>query len=133
MRDGLPDNLTRCYLPRLPSSLSFCRELLGEYRHNQSDGRFILSVDKAKKPTLLPYQNLIPLFEIDYSSVRPRFEIKSESSLMIITRILEEIIIGDMVENDFIVKIPPVKVYSIRLRVKSIKRATPRITEPEGV
>ena len=34
-------------------------------------------------------------------------------------------------ENDLIVRIPPVKEASIKVKVKSIEKATPRIIEPE--
>jgi len=76
------------------------------------------------------YRNLFPLLEIDLSSVRPHFEIKSETSLM--GEAIEEVVPEEMLEYDIVVRIPPRRRYTIELKVKSIKRAEPRIVEPEG-
>ena len=39
----------------------------------------------------------------------------------------------DMLEFDIVVRMPPMKEWSARVRVKSVEKATPCIVEPEGV
>ena len=81
-----------------------------------------------KKP--FPYRSLPASFEIDLSSVRPHFEPMSETY---VTEVLsEEDIINEILEHDFIVRMPPVKEYTMWVKVKSVEKATPRIVEPEG-
>jgi hypothetical protein len=67
------------------------------------------------------------LFEIDYSSVWPRFEIKNET---FVDGVSEEMILERMVRHDFIVKMPPVSEYTIKVKIKSIDAATPHIVTP---
>ena len=43
----------------------------------------------------------------------------------------EENIVNEMLEHDFIVRMPPVKEYTVWVKVKSVEKATPRIVEPE--
>ena len=43
----------------------------------------------------------------------------------------EKVITIDMVENDFIVKMPPKNRYKVRVRVKEVKRGEPRIVQPD--
>lgn len=50
-----------------------------------------------------------------------------------VEEISDEDIMIAMLENDFIVKMPPRKEYKIRVRVKSIEKASPRIVEPEEI
>ena len=76
------------------------------------------------------YRNLSPLLEIDLSSVQPYFEIKSETSLM--GEAIEEVVPEEILEYDIVVRIPPRKRYTIELKVNSVRRAEPRIVEPEG-
>jgi hypothetical protein len=90
----------------------------------------VLSTWMRKRPKEPFYYSLISLFEIDLSSIWPHFEIKSEIPL--IEEILEKVIPEDMLEFDIIVRMPPMKEWSARLRVKSVEKATPRIVEPEG-
>jgi len=91
----------------------------------------LLSTWMRKRPKELFYHSLIPLLEIDFSSIRPRFEIKNETSL--IEGILEMAVPEDMLEFDIVVRMPPKKEWSARLRVKSVEKATPHIVEPEGL
>jgi|GEM_PF-891282 len=76
-------------------------------------------------------------FETDQSSIRPYIEIKSGTSSIEelgedITRIVsEEEIILEMLEQDFVVKMPPKKKYKIQVIVRSIKKGKPRIVEPD--
>jgi len=74
--------------------------------------------------------SLIPLFKVDLSSIKPHFEIKNETSL--IEEIFEKTIPEDMLEFDIVVRMPPMKEWSARVKVKSVEKATPRIVEPEG-
>ena len=84
------------------------------------------------------YPSLMSLLEIDWSSVRPHFEIKNETSLIeeavgkaIPKYISEEDIVMEMVEHDFIVRMPPKKRYIVELEVKDVRKGEPRIVEPE--
>ena len=82
---------------------------------------------------------LLSLLEVDFSSVRPYFEIKRETSLVeeavgekpIPRYISEEDILLEMIEHDFVVRMPPKKRYTIELEVKNIIKGEPRIAEPE--
>lgn len=48
-------------------------------------------------------------------------------------RCTEERIFSEMVNQDFIVRMPPISEYKITITIKSIEKATPRIVEPEEV
>ncbi len=90
--------------------------------------------ERPKKPF---YHSFINLLEIDLSSIRPHFEIKRETSSIEevgkdITRIIsEEEIILEMVEQDFVVKMPPKKKYKIHVVVRNVKKGKPRVVEPD--
>ena len=74
---------------------------------------------------------LLSLFyslEIDHSSVWPRLEPKNET---FVEEISEQMIMEKMTKHDFIVKMPPVSEYTIKVRVKSIEQAIPHILTPE--
>jgi len=76
-------------------------------------------------PMLLP---LFYLLEIDHSSVLPRLEPKNET---FVEEVSEQMIMERMIKHDFIVKMPPVSEYTIKVRVKSIEQAIPHILTPE--
>jgi len=76
------------------------------------------------------YRSLGSLIDLDMSSILPRFEIKSETSMF--EEILEMVIPEEILEFDVVVRMPPIKVQSLRVRVKSVEKATPSIVEPEG-
>jgi hypothetical protein len=42
----------------------------------------------------------------------------------------DDLIPGEMMEFDEIVHMPPLKQYTLKVKVKSIKKAEPRIVEP---
>ncbi len=77
------------------------------------------------------YRSLLPSFEIDLSSVHPHFEPITGTSL--IEEFYEEILPEETLEYDIIVRMPPRKRYTIELEVKNIKKAEPRIVEPEWI
>jgi len=91
----------------------------------------LLSIWMRKRPKELFYHSLIPLLEIDLSSIRPHFEIKNETSLS--EGMLEMAVSEDMLEFDIVVRMPPKKEWSARLKVKSVEKATPHIVDPEGL
>jgi len=71
----------------------------------------------------------MPLFERDMSSVHPHLEITSETyETMILT---DEEIVSDMLDHNYVVKMPPKKEYSIRLKIRSVEKAVPRVFKPE--
>lgn len=91
-----------------------------------------LLVNWAREKTLkkpIPYQALLPLFEIDLSSVLPRFEVRNET----FKRETIEIFPEEELEFNIFVRMPPVKRWTARVRVKNIRKATPHISEPEGI
>jgi hypothetical protein len=85
---------------------------------------------RSRSKTSRFYRTSLSLLEIDSSSIWPHFETKSETSFM--ERIDEESVLLD-IEFDIVVKIPPVKERTVKVRVKGMKKATPNIVEPEGV
>lgn len=76
------------------------------------------------------HQSLLSLFEIDFSSVWPYFEVRSES-LTEAEKISEEMIAAEMLMHDLIVCIPPKKKYRVEIELKSIKKGEPIIVVPE--
>lgn len=86
----------------------------------------------AQKPSVKSYRSLSPFFKIDRSSIFfPRVEIENNTSL--IEEVSEKTtVIEEMLELDIVVRMPPIKEWSARLRVISVEKATPRIVEPEG-
>lgn len=90
----------------------------------------VLSKWVRERPKGLFYHSLISLLETDLSSIWPHFEIKRETSMF--EEILERELPDDMLEFDIVVRMPPMKVWSARVRVKSVEKATPCIVEPEG-
>lgn len=77
------------------------------------------------------YRTLPPSFEIDLSSVRPYFKPMTMPSL--IETFYEETPREETLEYDIVVRMPPRKRYTVELEVKSIKKAEPRIVEPEWI
>lgn len=94
----------------------------------------------AQKPSVKSYRSLSPFFKIDRSSIFfPRVEIENNTSLIeeVPEEVPEEVsekttVIEEMLELDIVVRMPPIKEWSARLRVISVEKATPRIVEPEG-
>jgi len=82
-----------------------------------------------KKPF---YHTIVHLLKTDLSSIWPHFEIKNETS-MFEEELMKKEHPDDMLEFDIIVRIPPIKEGSARLRVKSVKKAVPHIVEPVGL
>ena len=97
-----------------------------DIRDLQVNMLFCLIRERLKKPF---YPSLISLFETDLSSIWPRFEIKNETSIF--EEISERKIAENMLEFDIVVRMPPMKEWSARVRLKSVEKATPRIVEPE--
>lgn len=96
-----------------------------------SDRLFFVSTGQElfKKPFF--YRSLLTSFEIDLSSVHPCFEPMTTTSL--IEEFYEEILLEEMLEYNVVVRIPPIKRYAIELEIKSVKRAEPKIVEPEWI
>jgi hypothetical protein len=47
--------------------------------------------------------------------------------------ISDEMIAAGMLEHDFVVQMPPVREYRLRVRIKSIEKASPHIVGPEDI
>jgi hypothetical protein len=76
------------------------------------------------------YESLLRLFEIDLSSVHPHFEPMTATS--VVDEFYEETPFEEELEYDVVLRMPPVRQRSMRVRVRSVRKATPRIVEPEG-
>jgi len=93
-------------------------------------------IERPKRPI---YHSLLSLLEIDLSSIWPHFEIKTETSAIEeagknITEIIsEDELISEMVEQDFVVRMPPKKRYKIHVVVRNVKKGKPRVVEPDEV
>jgi hypothetical protein len=94
------------------------------------DVLFSIMLKQKQSGKTLFYRTLLSLLETDSSSIWPRFEMKSETSL--IKEVAEEPISED-IEFDVVVRMPPVKEQKVLVRVKSIEKATLNVVEPEGV
>jgi|YelNatPaOPRAMG01_1025707.scaffolds.fasta_scaffold14324_4 hypothetical protein len=81
------------------------------------------------------YRSLFPKLEIDLSSIGLYFEIKNETfpKHMTTEEISEEDLFSEMLEHDFIVKMPPKRRYSIELSIKNIRRGEPKIFDIEEI
>ena len=79
--------------------------------------------------TIFHHQNPSSLPEIDPSSVQPYMSLKNETSSM--EERFKEAISEEMLEHDEMVRIPPRKRYALNIRVKEIRKAAPRIIEPD--
>ncbi len=77
-------------------------------------------------------QNLMPWLNVDFSSVRPRFEIRTETSLIESQEITDEMIAVAMVKEDYLVRIPPKRTYRLKARIRRTKRELPRAPEEPG-
>lgn len=89
----------------------------------------VLTQEWRKSP--LFYQRSLSSFEIDTSSLSPRFVPMITSSL--IEEFYGEIMPEETIEYDITVRMPPRKRYTIELEVTSIKKAEPRVVEPEWI
>lgn len=93
----------------------------------------LLAIWMKKKRLKEPffYRTLLALLETDSSSVWPRFETKSETSL--IKEAVEEAIPEEILEFNIVVRMPPIKEWTTQVRIKSTEKATPHIVEPGGI
>jgi len=93
-------------------------------------------IERPKRPD---YHSLLSLLEIDLSSIWPHFEIKTETSAIEearknITEIIsEDELISEMVEEDFVVRMPTKKRYKIHVVVRNVKKGKPRVVEPDEI
>jgi hypothetical protein len=72
--------------------------------------------------------NLLPLLEIDPSSISPNFEINTETTLIDeFTISSDEELAMEILDEDFIVKMQPKKRYKILANVGSIKKGEPNL------
>jgi len=78
------------------------------------------------------YRSLMSAFETDFSSIRPHFEIKNETTLFE-ERTEVEKFMEDNLEYDIIVHLPPTRERIVKVKVKSIENAELRVVEPEGI
>ena len=71
------------------------------------------------------------MLHIDLSStIYPLYEPTSETFW--IEELSEEDIISEMVDHDLIVRMSPVKEYTVRAKIKWVKKGMPRVVEPTG-
>jgi hypothetical protein len=95
---------------------------------------YIVSIFLKKKFYQKFYPNLGSLLRIDWSTVYPNFEIKSETFVSDV--ILKDIFYKDykeIVEHDVVVCMPPKKRYTLEINIKTIRKGEPKIIEPEEI
>jgi len=88
-------------------------------------------IENGSKKT--DYHNLVPLFglfKIDSSSILPYFGVKTETLDEESTAISEKDIMLEVVERDFMVKMPPKKRRKVRVHVRNVRKGTPSLVEP---
>ena len=67
---------------------------------------------------------------VDASTIYPCFEAESKSFL--VEEHTEEDLLNDIIKHDFIIRMPPIKKRTVRFKIKSVEKATPKIAVPEG-
>jgi hypothetical protein len=115
------------YSTRYPSSISSTTE---KWDRSETFDK-LLSFWAGQKSSNVPFYQtlLLYLFEIDPSSVMPRFEPKSITSW--IEETTKEIAYEEMLEYQTVVHIPPKRRYNIELEITNIKKAEPKIVTPD--
>lgn len=72
------------------------------------------------------------LFEVDFSSIQPHLEARTETALIDgSSAITEEDIVSEMVDHDFVVKMLPKKRRRIRVNVRKIRKGQPKLSDPK--
>lgn len=92
-----------------------------------------LSVLSRKRYLRVPidYERFLAILYLDFSSVHPKLiETSGETSDIRLGRIPEELL-PSIATEDYVVKMPPVKKYTIKLKIKGVKKAVPRAVVPE--
>ena len=96
---------------------------------------WLLSSSGEREPV---YSNLYRRFQVDLSSINPRFEIRNETSRVVgliseeeLEPVSEEELALEILEPDYVVKMPPKKRYKIQVHVKSIKKGEPSSVESD--
>jgi len=119
------------YPIQYPSSMSSRIEKIDK---NETWNRLLTTLLKERhlKSQFL-YQNLLSLFEIDLSSVYPSLDIKIKNETFLLEETFEKIISEEFLELDIFVQMPPLKQWTTRLKIKSVKSAIPHIWEPEEI
>lgn len=80
---------------------------------------------KPRYKKILGAESLHAYFYIDYSSILPQFEGRTETIFDESRNLSEEKIISAFFLNDFIVNMPPRKKFSLKAKVVSVKKARP--------
>ncbi len=68
---------------------------------------------------------------IKISSVSPDFKLTDEP--YIDKKLSEEDIINEMMKHDIVIRMPPIREYSIKLKIKSVEKASPKVIRPEDL
>jgi len=58
---------------------------------------------------------------------------RAQGKFCVSEEISDEMIASGMLEHDFVVQMPPVREYTLHVRIKSIEKATPHIVGPEDI
>jgi len=96
-----------------------------------SDSLFFSLTRQRLLEKLILYHMTLPEFEIDLSSVMPRFEPKNETFLTRKEVISDELLVTKMLKHDFILRIPAKSRIVLRARIKAVRNASPRVIGPE--
>ncbi len=85
----------------------------------------------GKKMQGILYSGLEGLIELDVSSVIPYFKIKNIISFT--EEVSQRIIPDEFLEEQIIVHLPPKRRYTVNLKIKSRRKAEPRIVNLEWI
>lgn len=78
------------------------------------------------------YQNLPLASQVDTSSLKSSL-FMPENETYLTEELSEEEIIGKMIEYDPIVRMTPLREYTVRVKIKRVDKAIPRVVEPEEI
>lgn len=122
---SLRDKQTQYYIIGIGNSTAIAPEI-----DEKIDTLFyIINLLKQRQKSKPARAHLLPILEIDFSSVSPSFETRSETSL--IRRTDKEVIHEEMIEHDIFVQMSPKERHTIKVRGFIRKKAEPRIVLPE--
>lgn len=95
------------------------------------DNYLTLLSRKRYRLTVFDYETLYTILHIDFSSLRPQsFEIREETCRIGFRSIPEKIVTQSWVDST-VVRMPPLREFTLRVKITSVEKAKPRIVEPE--
>lgn len=95
-------------------------------------GRLLQQSPVPTKPSLVFAQiSLVPVFDIDWSSVSPRFDPNNGATLLLGAAEAAIPQTEFEVEHEVVFRMPPEESYTVNLRIRHVRMGQPRFVEPE--